>query len=399
MPELNTFTYTYKIGGQKLTDEINAPSIAQARIQLSKKNINPLKIRKKNTGIFGGLGGKKIKVADVAVFTRQLATMMKTGIPIVDSLDITGDSTENPSLKSIIKSVRNDVSDGLKISEAIRKHPKAFDNLYCNLIDAGEQAGAMDSMLEQLATYMEKSENTRKKIKKALTYPVAILFVALVITSFMLIYVIPQFENIFKSMGAELPAITQLIVKMSDFLIENGIVFFSALGSIVGIFIFTLKKNQRFSDKMDSLLLKVPMFGGMLVKSCIARFARTLSTTFAAGVPLVEALAAAQGTSGNAVYRDAIGKMQRDLSQGGTLTESMTQSGVFPNLAVQMTNIGEETGALDEMLSKLASYFEDEVDADVDGLSAMIEPIVMVGLGGLVGGMITAMYLPIFKLS
>ncbi|CAM3543322.1 type II secretion system F family protein [Parendozoicomonas haliclonae] len=383
--------------GRSTKGEISSASMALAKAELRKQGINPTKVRKK--GISLGGGGKKIKPMDIALFTRQLATMTKAGVPMLQAFEITADGTENPSMKDLITQIKNDVAGGTNFADSLRKHPKYFDDLYCNLVHSGEQSGALETLLDRIATYKEKTEALKAKIKKAMNYPIAVVAVAVIVTGILLVKVVPQFQEVFAGFGAELPAFTQMVINISEVMQEWWWVVL--LGAIAAGFAISklLEKSAKARDQFDRMLLKIPVIGQILDKSAIARFARTLSTTFAAGVPLVEALDSVAGAAGNVVYREATNRIKEDVSTGQQLQFSMRNTGVFPAMAVQMVSIGEESGALDEMLGKVATFYEDEVDNMVDGLTSLMEPIIMVVLGTLVGGLIIAMYLPIFQLG
>lgn len=385
--------------GQKADGEISGPNLALVKAQLRKQGINPTRVRKKQTSIFSSKKKKKITAGDITLFTRQMATMMKAGVPLVQSFDIVADGLDNLSLKELIGAIKNDVAAGTNFATALRKHPRHFDDLFCNLVESGEQSGALETMLDRLATYKEKNETLKKKIKKAMTYPVAVVVVAIIVTGILLVKVVPTFEDIFKGFGAELPAFTQMVIGISHVLQEWWFIFLVAL--IAAIFAFRELKfrSQKVADAVDRLVLKIPVTGEILTKSIYARFARTLSTTFAAGVPLVEALVSTAGAAGNVVYSSAISKIREDVATGQQLQFSMRNTGVFPNMMIQMTAIGEESGALDEMLDKAAEFYEEEVDNAVDNLTALMEPMIMAVLGVLIGGLIIAMYLPIFKMG
>jgi len=383
--------------GNKAQGELTGSNLALVKAQLRKQGIIPNKVKKKPKPLFGG--SKKITPFDIAMLTRQLATMMKAGVPLVQSFDIVADGLENKGLQELVLSIRNDISSGTSFAGALRRHPKYFNDLYCNLVDSGEKAGALEQMLDRIATYLEKTEILKKKVKKAMTYPAAIVVVAIIVTAILLIKVVPQFESLFQGFGAELPVFTQMVIKMSEWLQQW---WFIVLLGIVG-FIFLFKqakeKSQKFSDMVDKYLLKLPIVGEILDKSAVAKFGRVLSTTFAAGVPLVDALDSVAGATGNAVYRDAIDRIKNDVASGTQLQATMRQQGVFPVMAVQLTAIGEESGNLDEMLQKVAEHYEAVVDDMVDNLTALMEPIIMAVLGVLVGGLIIAMYLPIFQMG
>ncbi|MEP3588555.1 MAG: type II secretion system F family protein [Marinobacter sp.] len=383
--------------GNKTKGELNGVSLALVKAQLRKQGIIPDKVKKKPKPLFGG--SKKITPFDIAMLTRQLATMMKAGVPLVQSFDIVADGLENKGLQELVMSIRNDISSGTSFAGALRKHPKYFNELYCNLVDSGEQAGALESMLDRIAVYLEKTELLKKKVKKAMTYPIAIIVVAIIVTAILLIKVVPQFESLFSGFGAELPVFTQMVVRLSEWM--QSWWFIVLLGIVGTIFLFKEAKtrSQKFSDFVDKYVLKLPVVGEILDKSAVAKFGRVLSTTFAAGVPLVDALDSVAGATGNAVYRDAIMNIKNDVSSGTQLQATMRQQDVFPVMAVQLTAIGEESGNLDEMLEKVAVHYEAVVDDMVDNLTALMEPMIMAVLGVLVGGLIIAMYLPIFQMG
>ncbi len=385
--------------GKKTKGEINSPNAIVAKAELRKKGINPTKVKKKGSGFtLPGLGAK-ITPADIALFTRQLATMMKAGVPLVQSFEIVADGMDNPAMKELILKIRDEVSSGQSFAHAVRTQPDHFDDLFCNLIEAGEQSGALETMLDRLAEYKEKSEQLKGKIKSAMNYPISILVIAGIVSSILLIKVVPQFEEIFAGFGAELPEFTQMVVDMSRFMTEWWFVGLSALAAMFFGFKEIHKRSQAFRDGKERLLLKLPILGDIIDKSCIARFARTLSTTFSAGVPLVDALESVAGAAGNVVYLEAINKIKDEVSSGIQLNTSMKASGVFPNMVIQMVAIGEEAGALDSMLDKAATYYEEMVDNSVDGLTSLMEPIIMSFLGVVIGGLIIAMYLPIFSMG
>jgi len=383
--------------GNKSKGEVSGTNLALVKAQLRKQGIIPNKVKKKPKPLFGG--SKKITPFDIAMFTRQMATMMKAGVPLVQSFDIVTDGLENEGLRELVSAVRNDIASGTSFANALRRHPKHFGDLYCNLVDSGEKAGALETMLARIATYLEKTEILKKKVKKAMTYPAAIVVVAIIVTAILLVKVVPQFESLFQGFGAELPVFTQFIVAISDWMQKWW--FIVLLGIIGFIFLFkeAIRRSQRFSDIIDKYVLKLPVVGEILDKSAVAKFGRVLSTTFAAGVPLVDALESVAGATGNAIYRDAVMKIRDDVSSGTQLQASMKSTGVFPVMAVQLTSIGEESGNLDEMLEKVADHYESVVDDMVDNLTALMEPMIMVVLGVLVGGLIIGMYLPIFQMG
>ena len=382
----------------KTKGEIQGSSQALVKAQLRKQGVSPTKVKRKAKDLFGPRK-QKIKPSDIAIFTRQLATMMKSGIPLVQSFEIVGESLENPSMRELVGQIRDDVAAGNNFADCIRKHPRHFDDLFCNLVDAGEQSGALETMLDRLATYKEKSEALKAKIKKAMNYPIAVVCVALVVTGILLVKVVPQFATTFSSFGAELPAFTQFVLGLSDLAISHWWKVLIAVG--VGGYAFKEAKHrsQTFADMVDRISLKLPIVGPILDSSCYARFARTLSTTFSAGVPLVDALESVAGATGNIVYSTTTRKIRDDVTTGQQLNFAIKNTTLFPVMITQMVGIGEESGALDGMLDKCAVYYEAEVDNAVDGLTALMEPMIMAVLGVLVGGLMIAMYLPIFQLG
>ncbi|OEY65176.1 type II secretion system F family protein [Marinobacter sp. X15-166B] len=383
--------------GNKTKGEISGVSTALVKAQLRKQGIFPGKVRKKPKPLFGG--SKKITPFDVAMLTRQLATMMKAGVPLVQSFDIVADGMDNKGLQELVMALRNDVASGTSFAGALRRHPKHFDDLYCNLVDSGEKAGALEEMLDRVAQYLEKTEELKKKVKKAMTYPIAVVVVALIVTAILLVKVVPQFESLFQGFGADLPVFTQMVVRLSDWM--QSWWFVVLLGIVGTLFLFkeAVRRSLKFSDLVDRLVLKLPVVGEIIDKSAVAKYGRVLSTTFASGVPLVDALDSVAGATGNAVYRDAIMKIKHDVASGTQLQASMRSVEVFPVMAVQLTAIGEESGNLDEMLEKVADHYEGVVDDMVDNLTALMEPMIMSVLGVLVGGLIIAMYLPIFQMG
>ena len=397
-PTIDTFAWegTDKKGA-KIKGEINGQNPALVKAQLRKQGINPLKVKKKPKPLFSA--GKKIKPMDIALFTRQMATMMKAGVPLLQSFDIIGEGFDNPRMRTLINDVKQEVAAGNSFAASLRTRPQYFDDLYCNLVDSGEQSGALETLLDRIATYKGNTEALKAKIKKAMTYPIAVIVVAVIVTAILLIKVVPQFESVFQGFGAELPAFTQVVVNMSRGLQEWWFLFILAFFVIAFTFKEAQKRSEKFRDFLDRTLLKAPIVGDILYKAVVARFARTLATTFAAGVPLVEGLQSVEGAAGNVVFRQAITKIRNDVSSGTQLNFSMRTTGVFPSMAIQMTAIGEESGSLDEMLDKTAEYYEAEVDNAVDNLTTLMEPLIMSVLGVLVGGLIVAMYLPIFQLG
>ena len=380
--------------GKPARGEVRAAGENQVQAHLRRQGLVPIKIKKQRLG-----SGKAIKAKDIALFTRQLATMMQAGVPLLQSFDIVGRGHANPNVARLLNNIRTDVETGSSLSAAFRKHPQQFDNLYCNLVEAGEQAGILDKLLERLATYMEKTEAIKSKIKSALMYPISVVLVALVVVAVIMIFVVPAFKEVFASFGADLPGPTLMVIAMSEFFVAYWWLMLGTLGGGLYAFIQAWKRNEQVQKLMDRLMLKIPVFGALIEKSCIARWTRTLSTMFAAGVPIVESLHSVGGASGNSVFSDATLKIQQEVSSGTSLTAAMTQANVFPSMVLQMCAIGEESGSLDHMLGKAADFFEAEVDDMVGGLSSLMEPIIIVFLGGLIGGIVVAMYLPIFKMG
>jgi len=384
--------------GNRISGESRGANAAQVRAELRRQGINPSKVRKKAAPLFSARK-KKITPGDIAVFSRQLATMMEAGVPVVQAFEIVGRGHENPSMQELILGVKADIESGTSMANSLRKQPLYFDDLFCNLVEAGEAAGVLDTLLDKVATYKEKTESLKGKIKKALFYPAAVVIVAIVVSAVILIFVIPQFKELFEGFGADLPAFTLFVIGISEFLQEW---WYIVLAGVVGS-VYALggihKRSRKFREIVDRLLLKIPVIGMILNKAAVARFARTLSTIFAAGVPLVDSLESVSGATGNIVYSDAVLRMREDVATGQSLTLTMKQQKVFPHMVVQMTSIGEESGALEDMLAKVADFYEEEVDNAVDALSSLLEPIIMMVIGVLVGGLIIAMYLPIFKMA
>ncbi|MEH6389719.1 MAG: type II secretion system F family protein [Pseudomonas profundi] len=383
--------------GTKISGEIQGTNPALIKAQLRKQGILVTKINKSST-LFGKRS-KAIKPLDIAFFTRQLATMMESGVPIVQAFDIIAEGAENPSVAKLVNSIKTDVAAGNTLADSLRKHPKYFDDLFCNLVESGEQSGKLESLLDRIAAYKEKTEILKAKIKKALTYPIAVVVVAVIVTSILLLKVVPQFKEVFSGFGAELPAFTLFVIGLSEWL--QSWWFIILIGLIVLGYVYTQvnRKSLKFRDAQDRALLKAPVVGKIIYEAAVARYARTLSTTFAAGVPLVDALDSVGGAVGNVVFRNAVMQVKEDVSAGSQLNFSMRTTNVFPSLAVQMAGIGEESGNLDGMLEKVADYYEAEVDNKVDNLTTLLEPLIMSVLGVLVGGLIIAMYLPIFQLG
>ena len=384
--------------GKRVKGEMSGQSDALIKTTLRRQGVNPLKVKKKAKPLFGDSGGK-ITTKDITVFSRQLATMMSSGVPLVQSFEIVGRGHENKAMQNLILAIKSDVEAGGALAEAFGKHPQQFDELYVNLVTAGEHAGILEDILHKLATYMEKTEALKSKIKGALFYPTAVVAVAFIITCILMIYVIPQFEDLFKGFGADLPGLTQLVVNMSNWFVANWYLMFAAIGgTIVGLW-QAKKRSVKFAHLIDRFSLKIPIIGDILNKSAIARFSRTLATMFAAGTPLVEAMSSVAGACGNIVYYNAVMKMRDEIATGTQLQISMRDVGLFPNMVVQMVAIGEESGALDTMLTKVADWYEQEVDDAVGALTSLLEPIIMAVLGVLIGGLVIAMYLPIFKMG
>ena len=384
-------------GGAKVKGEIFALNDALAKNELRKQGINPLKVKKKPKPLFGGAA--KIVPADIAIFARQIATMMQAGVPLVQSFEIIGEGSDKPAMQKLVFAIKADVEGGISLAEALAKHPLYFDPLFVNLVNAGEQSGALETMLDKLATYKEKVEALKAKVKKALFYPIAVLIVAFIVTVILLVFVVPQFEDLFKSFGADLPALTLMVISMSEFMQSYWwLIAAIIIGAVLG-FLRIKKTSRKVQVAFDRFALKAPVVGEITTKSAIARFSRTLETMSAAGVPLVEAMDSVAGATGNIIYEDASLKIKDEVSQGTQLQTSMRNTGLFPNMAIQMVSIGEEAGSLDAMLAKVADFYEAEVDNAVDALTSLLEPIIMAVLGVLVGGLIIAMYLPIFKLG
>jgi type IV pilus assembly protein PilC len=382
--------------GKKVKGKVVSTSEAAVRSELRRQGVVPTRVRKQSM-LFRKQG--KVTPADIAIFSRQLATMMTAGIPLVQSFDIVGAGHENPAMQKLILAIKADVEGGTSLADALAKHPLHFDDLFVSLVAAGEQAGALETLLDKIATYKEKTEAIKKKIKKALFYPTAVVVVAVVVTAILLIYVIPEFESLFQGFGADLPAFTRFVIDISKFVQSTGWILLVALvGGIWGL-IEAKKRNRGVQHFFDRALLKLPILGAILNKSAIARYARTLSTTFAAGVPLVEALASVAGACGNIVYESAVLKMRDEVATGQRLQRAMENTELFPNMVNQMIAVGEESGSLDSMSAKVADFYEEEVDNAVDSMSSLLEPLIMAILGVLVGGLVIAMYLPIFKMG
>lgn len=380
--------------GKQVRGETRATGENQVKASLRRQGIIPTSIRKRKMR-----SGSPIKPKDLAIFTRQLSTMMKAGVPLLQAFDIVGRGNPNPSVTKLLNDIRTDVETGTSLSAAFRKYPLYFNTLYCNLVEAGESAGILDQLLDRLAVYMEKTEAIKSKIKSALMYPISVLIVAFVVVAVIMIFVIPSFKKVFSSFGGELPGPTLFVIAMSEFFVAYWYLIFGGIGGGVYFFLESWKRNKKMQIFMDRVMLKMPIFGALVFKSTIARWTRTLSTMFAAGVPLVEALDSVGGASGNYVYTVATTKIQQEVSMGTSLTTAMEASNLFPPMVLQMCSIGEESGSIDHMLGKAADFYEAEVDDMVAGISSLMEPIIIVVLGGLIGGIVVAMYLPIFKLG
>jgi type IV pilus assembly protein PilC len=383
--------------GEIKKGERTGKSEAAIKSILRKEGIRPTKVKKKPKSLFGD--GPPIVSADIAMFARQMSTMMSSGVPLLQSFDLVSQGHEKPAFQKLVMSLKADVEAGGTLADALRKHPDYFDSLFCNLVDAGEQAGILESLLTKLAVYKEKSESMKKKIKGALSYPISIMVIAMIVSAILLIYVVPVFSDMFESMGGELPGLTQFVVNMSDFMIANWMFISGGIVAVVVIFKQAKKRSIAFDHFLQRLSLKLPLFGELLTKSAIARFTRTLATMFAAGTPLVEAMDSVAGATGNIVYYEATMKIKSEVETGTPLAESMRNVEVFPNMCVQMTQIGEESGNIDKMLNKVADYYEEEVDALVEALSSMMEPMIMAFLGVVIGGLVLAMYMPIFAMG
>ncbi|MFM8354606.1 MAG: type II secretion system F family protein [Gammaproteobacteria bacterium] len=384
--------------GRKTRGEIASANQAAARAELRRQGITAQKLKRKSAGLALFSAGK-ITPADIALFTRQMATMMRAGVPLVQAFDIVADGVEKPRVAELVRSVRSDVASGGGFADALRKHPTHFDELFCNLVDAGEQSGSLETMLDRIASYKEKSESLKAKVRKAMTYPAAVIAVAIVVSGILLIKVVPQFEQVFAGFGAELPVFTQFVITISEFVQTWWVTLIVLMVAAGAGLVAAYRRSKPLRDGVDRIVLKLPVMGNIMSKSSVARYARTLSTTFAAGVPLVDALNSVAGATGNSVFVAAVHRVRDDVSTGQQLHFSMRATGVFPNMVSQMVAIGEEAGALDSMLDKAASYYEEQVDNAVDNLTALVEPMIMSVLGILIGGLIIAMYLPIFQLG
>lgn len=395
---LDTFIWLGKNRkGQPIKGEITASSATEARNLLRRQGVSATRVKKYSKPLFGG--SDKINAADICVVSRQIATMLGAGVTLIQTIDMIAQGHAKASMRKMLTNIGNDVKAGNPLSKALRKHPEHFEDLYCDLVETGEQSGALETIYDRIATYKEKAEALKSKIKKAMFYPIAVLVVAFIVTTILLIFVVPQFEEIFSSFGAELPAFTQFVLSISRFVQDYGLYIAAGLFVAGVLFVRTYKNSKDLRDSIDKKVLKIPVIGEILKKASIARFTRTLSTTFAAGVPLIGALESAAGAAGNAVFRDAILYIRKEVAGGMPMHTAMRATNVFPDMVTQMIAIGEESGAVDEMLSKIATIYEREVDDMVDGLTSLLEPMIMAVLGVVIGGLIVAMYLPIFQMG
>jgi len=385
--------------GKKISGELSAPNQMALKAQLRKQGITPGSIKKKPKPLFGMGGDKKIKPADISIITRQIATMLGAGVPLVQTIEMIGKGNSNGNIQNLLADIGHKLQSGIPLSECLREHRLYFDDLYCDLVQSGEQSGALETIFDRIATFKEKSEALKAKIKKAMTYPIAVLVIAGAVTAVLLIFVVPVFAEIFAGFGAELPAFTQLVLEISEFMQAYWYLALAGIFGAIWLFKRAHRNSQKFRDNVDKNILKIPVIGGLLEKATVARFARTLSTTFSAGVPLPDALQSAAGASGNAVFRDAILEIQAEVVSGMQMNLAMRNSNIFPDMVIQMVAIGEESGAVDDMLSKVANVYEAEVDNAVDSLTSLLEPLIMAVLGVVIGGLIIAMYLPIFQIG
>lgn len=385
--------------GKKVSGELSAENVLALKTQLKKQGITPGRVKKKPKPLFGLGGSKAITAADICVITRQIATMLGAGVPLVQTIEMIGKGNNNENIQKLLGDIGVKLQSGIPLSDCLREHPKYFDDLYCDLVASGEQSGALEGIYDRIATYKEKAEALKAKIKKAMTYPIAVLVVAAVVTSILLIFVVPTFQEIFESFGAELPAFTLFVIGISEVMQAYWYMVLAGLFIFGYVFKRTHRNSAKFRDNVDKKILKIPVVGDILQKAAIARYARTLSTTFAAGVPLIDALESAAGASGNAVFRDAILEIRSEVSSGMQMNLAMRNVNIFPDMVIQMVAIGEESGAVDDMLSKVANVYEREVDDAVDNLTALLEPMIMSVLGVVIGGLIIAMYLPIFQIG
>ena len=385
--------------GAKLKGEIPARNMALAKVTLRKQGITIKSIREKKKNILESVFKKKVSTLDITIFTRQLATMMKAGVPLVQSFEIVAEGLDNPAMREVVVGIKGEVEGGNTFAGALKKYPQYFDKLFCSLVESGEQSGALETMLDRVAIYKEKSELLKQKIKKAMKYPMTVVVVAIIVTIILMVKVVPVFEELFTSFGADLPAFTKMVVNMSQWMQAYWYILIAGIVGTVVAFLEAKKRSKPFRDFLDKAALKAPIFGDLVYKAIIARYSRTLATTFAAGVPLIDALESTAGATNNVIYEEAVMRIRDDVSTGQQLQFAMRATNVFPSMAVQMVAIGEESGALDSMLEKVATHYENEVDNAVDGLTAMMEPLIMAVLGVLVGGLVIAMYLPIFQMG
>ena len=385
--------------GKKINGELSANNILELKAQLRKQGITPSKVKKKAKPLFGMGGDKAITAGDIAIISRQIATMLGAGVPLVQTIEMIGKGHNNGNMQKLLAEIGNKLSSGIPLSDCLREHPRQFDDLYCDLVASGEQSGSLETIYDRIATYKEKAEALKAKIKKAMTYPIAVLIIAGIVTSILLIFVVPVFQDIFNSFGAELPAFTLFVVGISDFMVAYWYLGLAAIFAFIFLFKRAHRSSQKFRDQVDKRILKLPVIGDLLEKAAVARYARTLSTTFAAGVPLIDALESAAGAAGNAVFRDAILEVRAEVTSGMQMNLAMRNCSIFPDMVIQMVAIGEESGSVDDMLSKVANVYEAEVDNAVDNLTALLEPLIMAVLGVVIGGLIIAMYLPIFEIG
>ena len=385
--------------GKKVSGELPAASLLELKAQLRKQGITPGRLRKKSKPLFGLGGDKKILPADIAIVTRQIATMLAAGVPLVQTIEMIGKGHNNGNMQKLMADISNKLASGIPLSDCLREHPQYFDGLYCDLVHSGEQSGALETIYDRVATYKEKAEALKSKIKKAMTYPIAVLVIAAIVTCVLLIFVVPVFKEIFDSFGAELPSFTLLVLAISEFMQAYWYIGLAIIFGAIFLFKKAHLKSQGFRDSVDRKILKLPVIGDLLEKAAVARYARTLSTTFAAGVPLPDALESAAGASGNAVFRDAILEIKSEVSSGMQMNLAMRNCNIFPDMVIQMVAIGEESGAVDDMLAKVATVYEQQVDDAVDSLTSLLEPMIMAVLGVVIGGLIIAMYLPIFQIG
>lgn len=385
--------------GKKINGELPANNVLELKAQLRKQGITPSKVKKKAKPLFGLSGDKAITPGDIAIISRQIATMLGAGVPLVQTIEMIGKGHNNGNMQKLLGEIVHKLSSGIPLSDCLRDHPRQFDDLYCDLVASGEQSGSLETIYDRIATYKEKAEALKAKIKKAMTYPIAVLIIAAVVTSILLIFVVPVFQDIFASFGAELPAFTMFVMDISDFMVAYWHLALGAIFAFIFLFKRAHRNSQKLRDQVDRNILKLPIIGAVLEKAAVARYARTLSTTFAAGVPLIDALESAAGASGNAVFRDAILEVRAEVTSGMQMNLAMRNCSIFPDMVIQMVAIGEESGAVDDMLSKVANVYEAEVDNAVDNLTALLEPMIMAVLGVVIGGLIIAMYLPIFQIG